>query len=450
MSFTLTKDQIIQLAPDAASVKAAQGQQKPAKWSGLGISQRALFGYCQGSGKNPYKTAVDIQNLAFKCSCPSRKFPCKHALALMLMYNASPDLFTETEENDFVKDWLSKRQESAEKKAAKAAENAAKPVDEKAKAKRLAKRVANVTAGVDDMQLMIRDLLRTGLIASDADIESRLRNAARRMTDAQAPGLTLMLNDLVSSLYDTESIDDRYTKICKGLGRIYLLCESFRNIEAQSEDMQNEIRARIGFTQSKEELTVNPPFAESFFCIGKSAELRDTLTAETYYLYLPERNSFAYILNYISKYDPNVLNIVPGKKYEGKLYAYPGAGILPRLHCSESILKDDNSTLPEGAYCSTLQQAVKKAHSFIIANPLSDKAPVLIKNVTLFRKNKDQYYLCDVQGDCIRIKTDKDMFLKIMSATGGAPCSVMSLVKSDGFTPINVMFDDCMISAGKF
>jgi SWIM zinc finger len=43
-----------------------------------------VWGLCAGSGKRPYQTVVDLTGPAYKCSCPSRKFPCKHALALLL------------------------------------------------------------------------------------------------------------------------------------------------------------------------------------------------------------------------------------------------------------------------------------------------------------------------------------------------------------------------------
>ncbi|MFC6750247.1 SWIM zinc finger family protein [Deinococcus aquaticus] len=46
----------------------------------------SLWGECQGSGQTPYLTGVDLSGPAFRCSCPSRKFPCKHALALLLLH----------------------------------------------------------------------------------------------------------------------------------------------------------------------------------------------------------------------------------------------------------------------------------------------------------------------------------------------------------------------------
>lgn len=59
MPLNLTEEQIIQLAPDAASVKAGKGLAVPGKWVLLACSERAVWGHCQGSGKNPYQTAID-------------------------------------------------------------------------------------------------------------------------------------------------------------------------------------------------------------------------------------------------------------------------------------------------------------------------------------------------------------------------------------------------------
>ena len=90
---TLTSDHILSLAPDAASAKAGSQLATPAKWSQLGRDERALWGECQGSGKVPYRTQIDTTEPAFKCSCPSRKFPCKHGLGLYLLLSSHPQLF---------------------------------------------------------------------------------------------------------------------------------------------------------------------------------------------------------------------------------------------------------------------------------------------------------------------------------------------------------------------
>lgn len=71
--------------PGRRAFKAAQGTAKPAKWRNLGRDERLVWGECQGSGSTPYQVRVDLVDVTYKCSCPSRKLPCRHTLGLLLM-----------------------------------------------------------------------------------------------------------------------------------------------------------------------------------------------------------------------------------------------------------------------------------------------------------------------------------------------------------------------------
>src|SRR5438270_12332370 len=81
-------EQVLALAPDESSRKAARGLAKPGPWSELGSTESLVWGKCLGSGKTPYQVTVDLTEPAFKCTCPSRKFPCKHGVALLLLWAA--------------------------------------------------------------------------------------------------------------------------------------------------------------------------------------------------------------------------------------------------------------------------------------------------------------------------------------------------------------------------
>src|SRR4051812_23307380 len=73
-------------APDAASLKAGNGLAVRGPWSGTGHDDRAVGGSCGGWGKTPYAGGVAPSGRASRCPCPSRKFPCKHALGLLLLW----------------------------------------------------------------------------------------------------------------------------------------------------------------------------------------------------------------------------------------------------------------------------------------------------------------------------------------------------------------------------
>jgi hypothetical protein len=67
----LALEKIAALAPDQPSIDAARKLLKPGSWPRLAWDDAELVrGECQGSGATPY-------HAGYKCSCPSRKFPCK-------------------------------------------------------------------------------------------------------------------------------------------------------------------------------------------------------------------------------------------------------------------------------------------------------------------------------------------------------------------------------------
>nr|WP_294099702.1 SWIM zinc finger family protein [Sphingomonas sp.] len=120
------------LATDQASLKAAAGLAKPGKWSGVGGSADGalIWGECAGSGANPYRVMADLRDLGNKCTCPSRKFPCQHVLALLWLNAETVVAFPPGEIPAWVSDWLDRRRGGAPAgtAAAKPASDAPKDV----------------------------------------------------------------------------------------------------------------------------------------------------------------------------------------------------------------------------------------------------------------------------------------------------------------------------------
>ena len=79
-------EQVFALAPKPSSLTAAQPLAVPGRWVGAGCDERAVWGRCTGGSAEPYECAVDHVAVAVRCSWPSRVVPCKHALALLLLW----------------------------------------------------------------------------------------------------------------------------------------------------------------------------------------------------------------------------------------------------------------------------------------------------------------------------------------------------------------------------
>jgi hypothetical protein len=102
---TLSLEKIEALAPDQGAVEAARKLLKPANWPKLAADSAGLvWGECQGSGATPYRVVISEVDAGFKCTCPSRKFPCKHSLALMWLRAEGKVAFSTADAPEWVRE----------------------------------------------------------------------------------------------------------------------------------------------------------------------------------------------------------------------------------------------------------------------------------------------------------------------------------------------------------
>ncbi|WP_327284991.1 MULTISPECIES: SWIM zinc finger family protein [unclassified Streptomyces] len=187
-----TAEQVLALAPDVASRTAGAKLGGAGPWSQTGDSASGLvWGVCKGSGSTPYRTVVDLTGPAYNCSCPSRKFPCKHALGLLLLRSAEG-----FGERGGAPDWAAEWQAGRAAKAARAASAAEGPADEGAAKIRAERRAARISAGVTELEQRLEDVLRGGLAGQQQAGYAPWEETAARMVDAQAPGLAARVREL--------------------------------------------------------------------------------------------------------------------------------------------------------------------------------------------------------------------------------------------------------------
>ncbi len=116
----MTPEQILALTTSESIKQNAQKLAKASKWLALNANERAAWGELKGSGKEPYQVRFDLSDTAYKCSCPSHQQPCKHSLALMLVYADEPSAFGQQPPPPWVNSWIVARDARAAKKADKA------------------------------------------------------------------------------------------------------------------------------------------------------------------------------------------------------------------------------------------------------------------------------------------------------------------------------------------
>lgn len=328
-----TEAEVLALSPDAASSKAAKGLQSIGKWPSTGSNEAAAWGECQGSGSKPYQTQVDLSGPAFKCSCPSRKFPCKHGLALMLL-RAGGQVSEGGEPPEWVSSWLLGRQDKAEKKEAKAA--AAAPADPEAAARQQArredKRWDKVAAGMQELSLWMQDMVRNGLANLAGDNQARVQwsNMAARMVDAQAGGMSARIKE-AWELVDSHPAWPR--DLLARLGHWQLLVDAVQRRESLSAPVRADVMAALGWPMDKAEVqAMGEQVSDEWHVLGlRTIEREGRLMERRVWLQGRQSGRAALVLDYAQGGRGFETAWLVERSYRCALHFYPGRAPLRAL-----------------------------------------------------------------------------------------------------------------------
>jgi hypothetical protein len=272
---SLTIERIETLAPDQASLAAARKLLKPSFWPTLAQGEGLVWGECQGSGATPYRVVVNEADAGYKCTCPSRKFPCKHSLALMWMRADRSSAFVSAPVPDWVKDWLSRRRGSSNAPAKNEEEAQPKPrpsirlteipeaattADPKGEQRAAAARERNrvereeaVLAGLEDLDTWLLDQVQHGMANFVAQAAQSCRTIAQRLVDAKAPGLAGRLDALPTRLFTLPG-PVRPTAAIRELGQVHLISQAYRRASELSELLAADARQAVGWSITREAL----------------------------------------------------------------------------------------------------------------------------------------------------------------------------------------------------
>jgi hypothetical protein len=328
-----SRDQVLALAPDASSQKAAQGVAAPGKWSSRGATGTVLYGECEGSGAKPYLACVDLTEPAYRCSCPSRKFPCKHALGLLLMWSAGGVPEAEAAPR-WVTEWLESRAGRAAQAAARIEAARAKGTGEAAKgagasgqggaSRPESVRHARVAAGLSELERWLADQVRQGLAGAAGHDWDGL---AKRLVDAQAPGVA----GLVSRLARVRAEDDWPGRLLEEYALINLLAVAYRRRAGLPAPLAETVLIRTGFPVTKEEVLAGPAVRDHWDVLGRRDEEQDRLTARRVWLRGRRTRRPAMILSYAPQGRPLDASLVTGTTVDADVTFYPGAAPLRAL-----------------------------------------------------------------------------------------------------------------------
>jgi len=432
----LTSEQVLALAPDASSAAAGKKLGAAKSWRNLGRSGRALWGECQGSAL--YQVRVDLSDLSAKCSCPSRKFPCKHALGLMLVAAGEPQALAEAAEPEWVGEWLGRRAASATKKESREERSAAEP-DPQAREERAAKRLERMTKGIEGLERWMEDLVRNGLAGLESERPAFWETQAARLVDAQAPGFAGRVRRLAGL---PGSRPDWPAVLLAELGRLALATQAFRRLEQLDGPLQEEVRRLTGLTLKEEEVIAQgESVTDRWAVLGQTVEDDEKVRAQRTWLLGETTGRAALVLQFAAGDGPFPSLFVPGTRFEADLAFWPGSWPLRALVRERRGTAEPLQSLPAVPGTDSIASFLDATAETLARQPWLDRLPCVLCEVVPATDGGKTWWLQD--RDHRRLPLGPGHHWQLLAVSGGHPVDLAGEWDGEAVLPFGAIAQRC-------
>lgn len=424
-----TTDRINKLAPDNQSIQLGQqlAKQGDRAWQLVGCDDLRGWGIYQGTGKNPYQVKLDLQRIrtgekAWDCNCRSQKSPCEHVLGLLyILVETSEDDIREREAPDWLDTWHQKLESRAIQNNDDEDVRELTPKQQAQRQKKYEKRKQKISEGLEELEQWLVNLIRRGLADPQVRSYQFWDGRAARMVDAQAPGIANWLHEMGSiPAKGTDWIE----ALLDQLGRLYLLIESFKRMDALSLETQADIRAVLGWHMKRNELLQGQgeEIEDTWLVIGRyTGDMRDRLKTQRVWLRGKHSERDAVIVEYI--FDNQAafeLNTAPGWAFDAKLVFYPSR--YPLRAFVEKRYSDDFASSPISGM--SIEENIEAYAYALSQNPWLEQFPFVIENVIPIQED-NRWIVREIDGTYLPIMDSFAHKWSLLSLSGGHPIQVV-------------------------
>jgi len=413
---------VLTLAPDAPSQRTAQALASAGSWPLTGAREPdALWGECHGSAAAPYRTAVDLSGPAYQCSCPSRKFPCKHALALLLLWAGGAVKENSADPPDWASSWFASRA-----RGTKTNEPEEVKTDPTAALRRTEQRENKVSAGLAELDRWLCDQVRQGLAGSQQAGYRHWDDIAARMVDAQAPGLAERLRSLATVPHSGPGWDGR---LLEEYALLRLLAVAYGKQAELPPPLRDTVRTRIGFTVRQADVLASGPRVRDRWQVLARRDLdQDRLRVRRTWLYGRTSGRYALVLSFAAVGRSLDDSLTVGTEADAELVFYPAAVPMRAL----VAVKHDQvqADTPDGRTVAELLAAWAQA---LGADPWLDSWPAVLA-ATPARSGRP--CLLDANGDALPLHPGAGDCWPLFALSGGSPLTVAGEWSPRGLWPL--------------
>ena len=451
-------EQVFALAPKPSSLTAAQPLAVPGRWVGAGANAQAVWGRCTGTSAEPYECVVDHVSVAMRCTCPSRVLPCKHALALLLLWARGQ--VPQAEPPSFAAAWVGKRAAAADAAAAapapsapsvaSAAAGAPGEGDQTAAMTPAASpppsdntssrddRVARMAAGLAELDRWLDDRVRTGLADPALARYATWDSLAARLIDAQVGGLANRVRRLAGVV---GARPDWHELVLAELGALHLLATAGRQMGGLPPALADSVAAAIGWQVRQADVLAGVPLTDHWQVMGRSDVREDRIEVRRIWLRGTATQSWAMLLSFAAYGQQLDTSWKVGSTVHADLFRYPGALGLRVLAGPRH-----GDPLPAGSVAgSTIAQACDEVGRAVAAEPWVERLPLCV--VAAPARGAGQWVLTDHTGSLPLVPGAVGIGA-LLACSEGAAVPVTAEWTPSGLVPLTVHLADRAIDLG--
>ncbi len=449
-------EQVEAVAPTPAALTAARPLVSLTRWGSVGADERAVWGVCRGSGAEPYDTMVDHVGVGYSCTCPSRRRPCKHALALLLLW-ADGQIAVAVPPPP-VEAWISRRRAAAERASAAdtgpgsdgtepvassesvAGESGADEPAETGDADRdraRDERVERMHAGLSELDRWLDDRMRTGLADPALGRYSTWDDLAARLVDAQAGSLANRIRRLAGLVGVSP---DWHSDVLAELGLLHLLAQAGRRLGSLPAPLADAVATAVGWQVRQADVLAGVPDTDDWVVVARSDTREDRIEVRRHWLRGASSGRWALVLSFAAYRQSLDTSLTVGTALTADLHRYPGPALraLVGHRYGEPV---QGARPPAG----DLAGACDEIGALLVAEPWLDRVPFTA--TASVASSGSGFALTDDSGS-LPILVEPRALASLLAVSAGEPVELSGEWTPHGVVPLTVHLDGRSIDIG--
>lgn len=442
-------EQVLALAPKATAVAPSMAIAVPSSWSHIGCDAQAVWGRYRGAAAEPYEVVVDHVEVAVGCGCPSRAVPCKHALALLVMWSKGqvPADQRPARSSRLRVQRLARLDAQVPTPTAHdvgrsgdSPEVAAAPTVDPDRQRDDG--VERMAAGLVELDRWVLDRLRAGLADPALARSSTWEAVAARLTDAQVPALANRLRRIGARVGVGPAWHEH---LLADLGAVHLLATAGLHLRELPEPLADGVATALGWQVRQADVMAGVPVSDRWLVAGCSDTREDRIEVRRVWLWGQRTRSWAMALSFAAYGQSLDESMQVGTVTDADLFRYPGAVPL------RALVGQRRSTEPsdEAPPAATIAEACEHIGRTVAAEPWIERLPFSVQATVVATGGHDrtQWSLGDRTGS-LPLDGSRADLATVAAGAAGAPVTLTCEWTPLGIVALTVHLADRALAVG--